>query len=224
GIFQPKSGDQVVIGVGQYRKALLDERASRAEQPLGIGEQGLPITNDLELDELVESGLPGQPGVTHRLVGRVAAGSVGQEEVFLAGEVVQHPFFFGSVEVYPADRYRDDLGAGRFDGPGHDPVVPVLAGAHHQTRTERASAYGEWKVGSGRGGDRAGQPRMPQMTSTISTPAGTDLPLTIGGRAFRSRLMVGTGKYRDNRVMAQAIEASGAEIVTVAVRRVDLDR
>jgi thiazole synthase len=62
------------------------------------------------------------------------------------------------------------------------------------------------------------------MTSTISAPAATDLPLTIGGRTFRSRLMVGTGKYRDNRVMARAIEASGAEIVTVAVRRVDLDR
>src|SRR3954454_7147282 len=65
---------------------------------------------------------------------------------------------------------------------------------------------------------------MPQMTSTIAAPAGTDLPLTIGGRAFRSRLMVGTGKYQDNRMMARAIEASGAEIVTVAVRRVDLDR
>src|SRR3954454_17914824 len=65
---------------------------------------------------------------------------------------------------------------------------------------------------------------MPQMTSTIAAPAGTDLPLTIGGRAFRSRLMVGTGKYQNNRVMARTIEASGAEIVTVAVRRVDLDR
>ena len=62
------------------------------------------------------------------------------------------------------------------------------------------------------------------MTSTITAPAGTDLPLTIRGRIFRSRLMVGTGKYRDNQVMARAIEASGAEIVTVAVRRVDLDR
>jgi thiazole synthase len=63
------------------------------------------------------------------------------------------------------------------------------------------------------------------MTSTISAPAaGTDLPFTIAGRTFRSRLMVGTGKYRDNRIMARAIEASGAEIVTVAVRRVDLDR
>jgi len=51
-----------------------------------------------------------------------------------------------------------------------------------------------------------------------------DTAFTIGGRTFHSRLMVGTGKYRDNDTMVQAIEASGVEIVTVAVRRVDLDR
>jgi thiazole synthase len=51
-----------------------------------------------------------------------------------------------------------------------------------------------------------------------------DTPFTIGGRTFQSRLMVGTGKYRDHETMARAVEASGAEIVTVAVRRVDLDR
>ena len=51
-----------------------------------------------------------------------------------------------------------------------------------------------------------------------------DTPFTIGGRTFQSRLMVGTGKYRSNDEMARAIEASGAEIVTVAVRRVNLDR
>jgi thiazole synthase len=51
-----------------------------------------------------------------------------------------------------------------------------------------------------------------------------DTPFTIGSRTFQSRLMVGTGKYRSNEEMARAIEASGAEIVTVAVRRVDLDR
>ena len=51
-----------------------------------------------------------------------------------------------------------------------------------------------------------------------------DTPLTIGGHTFQSRLMVGTGKYPSNEVMVRAIEASGAEIVTVAVRRVDLDR
>ena len=63
------------------------------------------------------------------------------------------------------------------------------------------------------------------MTSTLpALGTTTERPLTIGGRTFRSRLMVGTGKYRDNLQMAQAIEASGAEVVTVAVRRVDLDR
>ncbi|MGD8279344.1 MAG: thiazole synthase [Gemmatimonadota bacterium] len=51
-----------------------------------------------------------------------------------------------------------------------------------------------------------------------------DEPLEIAGRKFRSRLIVGTGKYRDNETMVRAIEASGAEMVTVAVRRVDLDR
>ena len=49
-------------------------------------------------------------------------------------------------------------------------------------------------------------------------------PLVIGGREFRSRLMVGTGKYASNASMIRAIEASGAEVVTVAVRRVDLSR
>ena len=63
------------------------------------------------------------------------------------------------------------------------------------------------------------------MTGILSAqePA-LDTPFEIGGRAFRSRLMVGTGKYRSNAEMVRAIEASGAEIVTVAVRRVDLDR
>lgn len=51
-----------------------------------------------------------------------------------------------------------------------------------------------------------------------------DTLLTIGGRDFRSRLILGTGKYSDNETMVRAITASGTEIVTVAVRRVDLDR
>jgi thiazole synthase len=44
----------------------------------------------------------------------------------------------------------------------------------------------------------------------------------VAGRRFRSRLIVGTGKYKDLEETAAAIEASGAEIVTVAVRRVNL--
>jgi thiazole synthase len=49
-------------------------------------------------------------------------------------------------------------------------------------------------------------------------------PLIIAGRSFHSRLIVGTGKYKSGEQTARAIQASGAEIVTVAVRRVNLDR
>ncbi len=47
--------------------------------------------------------------------------------------------------------------------------------------------------------------------------------LTIAGRTFDSRLLVGTGKFSSPQVMAQALAASGTEIVTVALRRVDID-
>jgi thiazole synthase len=51
-----------------------------------------------------------------------------------------------------------------------------------------------------------------------------DEPLKIADREFESRLILGTGKYSDNETMVKAITASGTEIVTVAVRRIDLDR
>ena len=51
---------------------------------------------------------------------------------------------------------------------------------------------------------------------------GDDDSLSLAGRAFRSRLIVGTGKYEDFEQTRDAIEASGAEIVTVAVRRVNI--
>ncbi|MDD3433830.1 MAG: hypothetical protein PHW05_08610, partial [Tepidiphilus sp.] len=55
----------------------------------------------------------------------------------------------------------------------------------------------------------------------MTEPDDTDF-LTLGARRFRSRLLVGTGKYRDFAQTRAAIEASGAEIVTVAIRRVNL--
>ena len=51
-----------------------------------------------------------------------------------------------------------------------------------------------------------------------------DKPLTIGKKDFHSRLLVGTGKYKDLEETEQALEASGAEIVTVALRRVDFKK
>jgi thiazole synthase len=57
-------------------------------------------------------------------------------------------------------------------------------------------------------------------TDSAVKPTLADSPLTIAGRTFSSRLMTGTGKYDDFDTMRQSIAASGCEIVTVAVRRV----
>jgi thiazole synthase len=47
--------------------------------------------------------------------------------------------------------------------------------------------------------------------------------LVIAGRTFKSRLLIGTGKFSSNQAMLEAMEASGSDIVTVALRRVDID-
>jgi len=69
------------------------------------------------------------------------------------------------------------------------------------------------------------------MTEGVRTEGGETVvledrseTLAVGGRELGSRLIVGTGKYSDNATMVEAIRASGAAMVTVAVRRVDLDR
>jgi thiazole synthase len=62
---------------------------------------------------------------------------------------------------------------------------------------------------------------MQMASATNSNPA--DKPLIVGPKTFKSRLIVGTGKYPDFATMQKAHEASGAEMVTVALGRVKLD-
>ena len=59
---------------------------------------------------------------------------------------------------------------------------------------------------------------MSESTTARAAPG-----LTLGGRDFSSRLIIGTGKYDTPETMVRCLEASGAEIITVAVRRVSLD-
>jgi thiazole synthase len=63
---------------------------------------------------------------------------------------------------------------------------------------------------------------MSLEVETVAGPGAAEDPLTLGGKSFRSRLIVGTGKYSTFPLMKEALEASGSEIVTVAVRRVNL--
>ncbi|MCK5263677.1 MAG: thiazole synthase [Gammaproteobacteria bacterium] len=57
---------------------------------------------------------------------------------------------------------------------------------------------------------------------TTETAPINDKPLIIAGKTYQSRLLVGTGKYKDNEETKQAIETSGAEIITIAVRRTNI--
>ncbi len=89
-----------------------------------------------------------------------------------------------------------------------------------KTWTEAALADGDQIeivafVGGGSGGGSGGGAGGPANVDA-------DDPLVLGGRKFTSRLLVGTGKYRTLEEGREAIRRSGAEIVTVALRRVDL--
>lgn len=57
------------------------------------------------------------------------------------------------------------------------------------------------------------------MTTPVDHPAIQDSPLIVGGRSLSSRLIVGTGKYETFEQMQQALDISGSEVITVAVRR-----
>ena len=62
------------------------------------------------------------------------------------------------------------------------------------------------------------------MATVLEASPQADVPFLIAGRQLRSRLILGTGKYKDNATKLRAIDAADAEMVTVAVRRINLDR
>src|SRR5438093_2946943 len=61
-----------------------------------------------------------------------------------------------------------------------------------------------------------------EVVHFVGGGSGNDDPFVVAGRTFKSRLIVGTGKYSTNQVMAEAHRRSGTDMVTVAVRRIDL--
>ncbi len=82
------------------------------------------------------------------------------------------------------------------------------------------SRYGETALGDG---DRIEIVHFIGGGAPDAPATDNDDGWTVAGRRFRSRLIIGTGKYKDYETNRLALEASGAEIITVAVRRVNLD-
>ena len=62
----------------------------------------------------------------------------------------------------------------------------------------------------------------PALFLKLDAMSSASQPLVIAGRIFRSRLIMGTGKFSSPEAMRDALAASGAEMVTVALRRADL--
>src|SRR5262245_50212794 len=74
----------------------------------------------------------------------------------------------------------------------------------------------QWEVVAVNNGDEL------EVVHFVGGGSDNDGPFVIAGRTFKSRLIVGTGKYPSNEVMAEAHRRSGTDMVTVAVRRIDL--
>src|SRR5258705_3689082 len=74
----------------------------------------------------------------------------------------------------------------------------------------------------GRRRRRIGERRKIGLMNAPTEPHAVADPLVIAGHAYRSRLLVGTGKYRDFNQTRDAVVASGAAIVTVAIRRTNI--
>ena len=97
-------------------------------------------------------------------------------------------------------------------------VDPRRVAVERNREIVKRAAYGSVVVGDG---DQVEIVNFVGGGSPGPAPTADDA-LTLAGRTFRSRLVVGTGKYPSHQVMARAHEASGTEMVTVAVRRVAL--
>src|SRR6266496_2660553 len=92
-------GHEILVAIGQDLEAVLDEGARRVQQALDVGEEGLLVADDLELDELVEPGFARQAGVAHGVVGREAARGVREQEEPAGIEVMQDPRLLRAIEV-----------------------------------------------------------------------------------------------------------------------------
>src|SRR5262249_18363225 len=120
---------------------------------------------------------------------------------------------------------RSPQGEARVHGGGDQPRDHTQDGVRRDAPQER----GQDRDRATHGGRVAKPPPLTQPSPLrregsrcIGGDSMYDTSLWLGGKEYKSRLIVGTGKYPSFENMREAIEASGAEIVTVAVRRVNL--
>jgi hypothetical protein len=117
-----------------------DQHLRRLERRDDVGQQRALVADDLQLHPVAHARRPAQPRVADRLLGRVAAGRVRQQEEPLRVEVVEDALLLRAVQVHAPHGDRHHLGARRLDGAHHLLVRAVLARADDQPRAELAPA------------------------------------------------------------------------------------
>jgi hypothetical protein len=96
------------------------------------GNRVFAVADHLELDPVPAAQLARQPGGAHRLVGRVAAGGVGQQQVALLVDLIEQIVLAALVEVHPPQRHGHHLGAGDLERAQHGRRVAVLPSPQDQ--------------------------------------------------------------------------------------------
>lgn len=143
GIDQPLCRDQVVIGVRENDEAFFGQDPRGFDEAENVREQGLFIANDFELHPFGEADLAAEAGGPDGIVDGIAGGSIGQEKVLRAVDVIEHRLlgFVGQIDA--ADGDGDDFGAGSFVAADHFRKTAIFPRSNHETRAERAARDSE---------------------------------------------------------------------------------
>ena len=99
------------MNIGQDNKALVNQSLGRLKRARNVGEEGLVIANDFQLDHIADPGLAGQAAGPYRVRGVIAAGGVGQDGVVLGVDIVEQILLVGVGDIHPTDRHRHNLGS-----------------------------------------------------------------------------------------------------------------
>ena len=137
-------GENDVVGsVGQDGETFADQDAGSFERGLDIRVERSLVADDFELYPVRDADLAAEAGGADGFVGGIAAGGVGQQEIFLGIDVVEQRLFT-AVEVDAADGDRDHVGSAGLEGAGRFLEGFVFSRTDDQAGAEGAACDDEW--------------------------------------------------------------------------------
>ena len=142
-LFELAAHHRVVDAVGQNDETLIDQDLRRLEQLFVVGEEGLLVSDHLQLHPVPTAQLTCQTSRTNGIVGGVTTSRIGQQQITILIDGVDQVFVALGIEVDAPQSDRDDLGTGDFERRLHDRSIGVLAGSEQQPGVEGLARYFE---------------------------------------------------------------------------------